>query len=132
MEVPFQDRLKIEVGMKRLFYLIVFLSIAFELWGCALNMILEFNDVSNFVVSEEKVEDDTVLTVSGLCMHSSYVVKKISLKKRDDKCSILIKISFIKKKNETGRFKYSFKIPDDVKKVVFGNKETVIWTKEGF
>lgn len=117
--------------MKRLFYLIIFLCITFELWGCALNMILEFNDVSNFVVSEEKVEDDTVLTVSGLCMHSSYVVKKISLKKRDDKCSILIKISFIKKKNETGRFKYSFKISDDVKKVVFGNKETVIWTKEG-
>lgn len=116
--------------MKRLFYFIIFLSISFEIWGCALNMILEYKDVTNFVVSEHKVEDDTILTVSGLCMHSSYVVKKISIKKSDDKCLILVKISFIKKKNESGRFEYSFKIPDDVKKVVFGNEETVIWTKE--
>ena len=116
--------------MKKLFYLIVFLSISFELWGCALNMILEYKNVSNFVVSEQKVDDDTVLTVSGLCMHSSYVVKKIYLKKSEDKWSILIKISFIKKKNETGKFEYSFKISDDVKKVVFGNEETVIWAKE--
>ena len=116
--------------MKRLFYLIVFLSIAFELWGCALNMILEYKDVSNFVVSEHKVENDTVLTISGLCMHSSYVVKKMYIKKNEDKCSILIKISFFKKKNETGKFEYSFKISDDVKKVVFGNEETVIWAKE--
>lgn len=117
--------------MKRLFHLIIFLGITFQLWGCTLSMILEYKDVSNFVVSEHKVEDDTLLTVSGLCMHSSYVVKKIYLKKNDDKCSILIKISLIKKKNETGKFEYSFKISDDIKKVVFGNEETVIWTKEG-
>ena len=117
--------------MKRLFHLIIFLGIIFELWGCTLNMILGYKDVPNFVVSEHKVEDDTLLTVSGLCMHSSYVVKKIYLKKNDDKCSILIKISLIKKKNETGKFEYSFKISDDIKKVVFGNEETVIWTKEG-
>ena len=117
--------------MKRFFHLIIFLGIIFELWGCTLNMILEYKDVSNFVVSEHKVEDDTLITVSGLCMHSSYVVKKIYLKKNDDKCSILIKISLIKKKNETGKFEYYFKISDDIKKVVFGNEETVIWTKEG-
>lgn len=116
--------------MKRLFYLIIFLGITFELWGCTLNMILEYKDVSNFVVSEHKVEDDTILTVSGLCMHSSYVVKKIYLKENDDTCSILIRISFIKKKNETGMFEYSFKISGDIKKVVFGNEETVVWTKE--
>ena len=120
----------IGVGMKRLFYLIVFLSMAFELWGCALNMILEYKNVSNFVVSEHKVENNTVLTISGLCMHSSYVVKKIDIKKSEDKCSILIKISLFKKTNETGKFEYSFEIPDDVKKVVFGNEETVIWAKE--
>ena len=112
--------------MKRLFHLIIFLGITFQLWGCTLSMILEYKDVS-----KHKVEDDTLLTVSGLCMHSSYVVKKIYLKKNDDKCSILIKISLIKKKNETGKFEYSFKISDDIKKVVFGNEETVIWTKEG-
>lgn len=116
--------------MKKLFYLIIFLSITFELWGCTLNMILEYKDVSNFVISEHNIQDDTILTVSGLCMHSSYVVKKIYLKKNDDKYSILIKISFIKKKNETGKFEYSLKISDAVKKVVFGNEETVIWTKE--
>lgn len=41
-----------------LILLIVFLSMAFELWGCALNMILEYKDVSNFVVSEHKLEND--------------------------------------------------------------------------
>jgi len=115
--------------MKKIFYLIIFLSITFELWGGVLNRILEYKDISNFIVAEHKERNNIVLTISGLCMHSSYVVKKIYIKKANEKYSVYIKSSFLKKKNESGKFEYDITIPDGIKKVVFGKEETVIWTK---
>lgn len=109
------------------FTLLTILSIC--LWSCLSQMVLEYNDIDNFEITECRNGNELSIKISGLCMHSNYVIKKIDLQKKNDELKIKIKISIFKKKNDTGRFLYELKIADDVKKIFFGNDEVEIWRK---
>lgn len=113
--------------MKKFLNCFIFIILTIELWGNPLNMILEYKDIADFSIIEEKGENNFNLTISGLCMHSNYVVKNIRVITENDKVKVLIKLSIFKKKNETGRFSYKFQIYENTKQIVFGNEEIEIW-----
>lgn len=119
-----------EMTMKKViirFTLLTILSIC--LWSCLSQIVLEYNDIDNFEITECRNGNELSIKISGLCMHSNYVIKKIDLQKKNDELKIKIKISIFKKKNDTGRFLYELKISDDVQKIFFGNDEVEIWHK---
>ena len=116
--------------MKKNTLIILFLHFfIIQLWSCSLQMILEYKYIGNFKLEECKDEDNFSLKISGLCMHSNYVIKKIELQKNDDKLKVVIKISLFKGKNDSGNFLYEFKIPDSVNEVLLGNEEFIIWKR---
>ena len=86
--------------MKKNIYIFILIALSFKLWGGTWNMVLEYEKLSDFKVVEEKNGNDIVLQISGLCMHSNYVVKKIECKTIKDKLKVIIRISVFKKKNE--------------------------------
>lgn len=119
-----------EITMKKNTLIILFLHFfIIQLWSCSLQMILEYKYIGNFKLEECKDEDNFSLKISGLCMHSNYVIKKIELQKNDDKLKVVIKISLFKGKNDSGNFLYEFKIPDSVNEVLLGNEEFIIWKR---
>lgn len=92
-------------------------------------MLLKCDDIRNFDIQELDVDGKKLLKISGLCGHSSYVVKKIYITIEDDSLIINIEASFFKKKNETGFFEYDICIPDDVNQVLIGDTKKEIWSR---
>lgn len=117
--------------MKKFIYFFILLSFHFGLWGCMSNMkVLEYKNIANFKITEYKENENLLLQITGLCIHSNYVVKKIYLKTYKDKLNIMIKISLFKGKNDSGKFFYTIKIPKNVEKVVLGNEKIEIWNRD--
>jgi hypothetical protein len=92
-------------------------------------MIAEYSNINNFSLVELKSGEDIVIEISGLCMMSAYVVKKIEMKKTDDILIVKVVLSLFGKKGKSGSFNESIIIPPDVNKVVLGNNAVVLWTR---
>lgn len=87
------------------------------------------DNVLDFKARAHLVEGRTIIEVSGLVMHSSYVVDYYEVKKIDqDKTSLVLKLSKPKEGFSGSFIAYiPLKSPDDI--ILFGPKATVIWPK---
>ena len=97
--------------------------------GCT-KMILEYENVGFFKLNEIVAEDGKNIEISGTSMHSSLIVDNIVAKRENNDYVILIYLSTA---NGTGKrdgnFDYKIKIDDNIKRILFGAKKKVIWTK---
>jgi hypothetical protein len=110
------------------FYLRLLYVLSFFLIGCEDIVIAEYSNIGNFSLVERKADGDTIIEISGLCMMSAYVVKKIEIKETDDILSVKVVLSLLGKKGKSGSFKESIIISQNINKVVFGNSEIILWT----
>jgi hypothetical protein len=95
--------------------------------------ILEVNYVQHLQVRETHNPTGTTLHVSGLCGHSSYVVKNLETTKSDHALILDIHIAMAKddqlQKGFTGNFSYAVPVPEDVDSVLLGEHRTEIWSR---
>jgi hypothetical protein len=113
--------------MKIYFGLLYFLCCF--LIGCNDTVIAEYSDIGKFSLVERKLGGDTIIEISGLCMMSAYVVKKIETKETDDVLSVKVVLSIFGKNGKSGSFRESIIISPNINKVVFGNSATILWTR---
>ena len=94
------------------------------------NMILEKKDIQFFKV--EQIERSPLeLNITGLVMHSSYVVEKIDTSQSDDTLmlKIYLKLASFASAKSSGSFTYHLIVPETVRKVVMGKEQAVIWMR---
>jgi hypothetical protein len=92
-------------------------------------MVAEYSDINNFQTSIKEENEIEILTFSGLCMHSAYVVKKIEYETKKDVLHIIVFLSWVDKKGKSGSFNESVVIPSDINVVVFGKNKKTIWAR---
>jgi len=92
-------------------------------------MILEIDFVPGLKVEISTESDIEYLQISGLCMHSSLVVTRITEKVKDDEMLILVKLG-LARKGYSGSFCYRVRLDENINIVKFGNEKAVIWTRD--
>ncbi len=93
--------------------------------GCT-SFALERNDVQNF---KAELRDGSVLHVSGLALHSAYVVDRYQILSGEDELTLLVRM-VPAGGGLSGAFQIAVKIPEHVTAVRFGNEGKIIWHRE--
>ncbi len=93
--------------------------------------ILEAKYIQHLQVRESHEAAGTVLHISGLCGHSSYVIKNVEAERRDNILILDIHIApaedALLQKGLTGNFSSAVPLPEGVEKVLLGADRTEIW-----
>ena len=92
-------------------------------------MVVEYSDINNFQVFIKEENGTDILTFSGLCMQSAYVVNKIEYETKLDVLHITVFLSWFNKEGKSGSFNESVIIPSEINSVVFGKDKKQIWTR---
>ncbi|GHV59398.1 hypothetical protein AGMMS49579_26990 [Spirochaetia bacterium] len=102
--------------------------------GCnTLNIIVEKNEINNFLVEEIHEDNDFYIKISGLIMHSAYVYNKIETNESFDGLNILLYGSFFKKgKGASATFDVKIHIKNNINIVYFGRGQIKIWERNNY
>jgi len=93
-------------------------------------MVLEYADVQNFALTEKVSEGVTSLQVSGLAFHSALAVERMVTEVQAD--TLCLKLVLVPARRElSGSFNYTVRVPETVRCVVFGNRRHVVWRSTG-
>ena len=96
--------------------------------GCYRSFILDLDDIGGF--ETEYSQESETLRISGLVMHSSYSVKKIST--RQIGSDLIVKIKLVHaRKGLSGSFDQTLDIPSTVDRVLLGKERKEIWLRSG-
>lgn len=90
---------------------------------------LERNGVVNLNIKEQKNNSQSVLRITGLCMHSSYVVTGIKQSENQGVLNIKVEIGYVLFNKGSGSFDYKIELPQTVNRVSFGLKKAIIWER---
>lgn len=89
--------------------------------------VLSKKDIASFKI-ENYISTQNLIFLSGLAMHSSFSVSEILLSYIDD--GIMVRVYMTPaRKGQSGSFKYPIYIPDNISKVYFGDRNTLIWDR---
>ena len=113
--------------MKFIAVLLVFLLVSAFDW-IDMSKILEMENVHLFKMEMDNVTQIPT-SISGLCFESAYSVSEIQSKKEGNALIILVKIHPVGRKGESGNFNYHFDITNDIDEIKFGEKKTILWTR---
>lgn len=87
---------------------------------------LEYRDVINFSLNEDRKGDQVHLRIGGLSGHSALGVKRINVVARGDE--LVVKPIIVLARNHWyGNFDYTLAVPPNIKRVVFGDEHYEIW-----
>jgi len=94
-------------------------------------MILEEKHIQFFKV-EPIGKFPVELNITGLTLHSAYVVRKIETSQADDVLMLKIYLQFVAfaPAGSSGSFAYHLAVPEAVRKVVLGEEQAVIWMRD--
>jgi len=95
-------------------------------------MTAEYVDINNFQMSVSNKNGEELFNVSGLCMHSAYVVKEIAYKTENNILHITVFLSGVNKKGKSGSFNESIVIHPAVNMIVFGRDKQLLWKRDEF
>src|SRR5438477_6988373 len=89
-------------------------------------MVLELKDTQNFQVSV--IRERNELQISGLVFHSALAVEKITTERQGQ--DIVVEVQLVRaRKGLSGSFNYTFAVPADVSRVLFGKERKEIWRR---
>jgi hypothetical protein len=116
--------------MKYNFLNYFFLFSALVFTGCK-SIIIEKDNINNFVINEIYGSESDYIKISGLIMYSAYVYKNIDIIKEGDTAKILLYATVTKlSKNSGGSFNISISVEEEINKIIFGNNNIIIWERK--
>ena len=97
---------------------------------CGHATILEAKDTQSLKARQNFTSPGTAVELSGLAMHSALVAEGMETTIRGDTMNVRVKLG-VAHSGGSGRFQYVVQVPDEVRRITFGEAEQVIWSRPG-
>lgn len=116
------------VYCKKISLIFLFASFFFT---CACR-VAEIDLECNYAKIDAPIITDGKIYFTGFCMHSAYVVDKVTMRKDASSVNVRLKCtpSYAAEKEKTGSFSFSVDLTDDLLFVTFGKENAVIWARK--